>query len=588
MTKFILSFIIVFSFLGHVNAQSSDEWKTYFEKSNFLETPTYEETMSYCSKLANSSEFAKMISIGKSPQGRDINCLIISKSKQFAPVNLEDRDRPLMLIINGIHSGEINGKDASLLFLREILVTKEKANLIDNVDLLVIPIFSVDDHERRSEFNRINQIGPKETGWRVTAQNLNLNRDFLKADAPEMKALLKLFSTWLPDFFIDVHSTDGSDFQYQTTFAIEKHENTTPVISNWVKKTFNPTLVNKVNEKGFSISPFVGFLKGDPRNGIYDWAPTPRFSNGYSTLQNRPGLLIESHVLKTYKERVYSTKAVLESSIEILDSNHEKILDMSKESDEYVIDQFIDERKPYPLTFERTERYMPFNYKGVEYDLVKSEISGSEVRKFTNKTFEQEVKYFNNVVGKIKVNLPEAYIVPQEWVEIIDRLKLHGVKIEQLEENKKFIVERFKFSDVEFPKTPYEGRFVPSYKYRLFRDTVLVRNGDYIVNTNQRSLGIIAHALEPDGPDSFIKWGFFNIIFERKEYYEAYALEPIAQKMLEENESVRTEFKAKLRADNDFTNDPRKRYDFFYERTPYYDVNFNIYPVLRVIEELDD
>jgi hypothetical protein len=355
-----------------------------------------------------------------------------------------------MLVINGIHSGEINGKDASMLLLREILITKEKFNLIDNVDLLVVPIFSVDGHERRGEYNRINQIGPTNTGWRVTAQNLNLNRDWLKADAPEMQALLKLFSKWLPEFFVDVHATNGSDFQYQTTFAIEKHENTTPMISNWVKNVFNPYLVKNVEEKGYSISPFVGFIKGDPRNGIYDWVPTPRFSNGYATLQNRPGLLIESHVLKTYKERVYSTKAILETSLELLNNSYEEILKLCEESDEYAIGQYIDENKPYALTFQRTEEYDLFNYKGIEYELIESEVSGTDVRKFTGDGYEQEVKYFNKAVAKVKVKLPEAYIIPQEWEEVVNRMKSHGVIVENMNEDKSFIVEKYKLSDIEF------------------------------------------------------------------------------------------------------------------------------------------
>ncbi len=587
--KLQLYFVLILSIInGNLSAQAVDQWLTRFEKSNFFETPDYNETMEYCSELVNASEYAKMFSFGLSPQGRDINCIIVSKARQFEPDDLDERERPVLLVINGIHSGEINGKDASMLLLREILVTKEKENLIENVDLLIVPIFSVDGHERRSLYGRINQIGPKETGWRVTAQNINLNRDFLKADAPEMQALLRLYSKWLPEFFIDVHSTNGSDFQYQTTFAIEKHENTTPMIKNWVEEKFNPSITRSVEDKGFAISPFVGFVKGDPRNGIYDWVPTPRFSNGYTTLQNRPGLLVESHVLKTYKERVFSTKAVLESTLELINSDPEELLKLARDSDEYAVESFIEEARPYPLTFERSDNYEIYNYKGIDYDLVKSEISGSEVKVFNEVKFEQKVKYFNHAVSKKKIKLPPAYIVPKQWKEIVERLKIHGVLVDRLGENKKYVVEKYQFSDVEFPSKPYEGRFRPVYKHTISIDTVVVPTGDYIIGTDQRSLGIIAHALEPDGPDSFVQWGFFNIIFERKEYYESYALEPIAQKMLENNPLLQQEFKAKLRVDENFANDPKLRFDFFYEHSPYYDKNYNLYPVLRVIEELDD
>jgi murein tripeptide amidase MpaA len=588
MKKFIGIFsfaVILLSFTHKIGAQTiDDKWITLFEKSNYYETPRYTETMEYFNRLAENSKLAKFVSIGKSPQGRDIMCLILSKDKNFDAISAKQAGKPIVLILNGIHSGEINGKDASMLLVRDILITKNKEQLLDNLTLLVIPIFSVDAHERWSAYNRINQIGPKEMGWRTTALNLNLNRDFMKADSPEMQCFLKFYNSWIPDFFIDVHSTDGSDYQYVSTFAIEKHENVSPLMGDWVKNVFNPYLINSVKNKGYEISPFVGFVEGDPSKGIYDWIPLPRFSNGYTAVQNRLGLLIESHILKSYKDRVYSTKAMLESVLELINKEPNTIIEISSKSDDYALDAYLKKGYPYPLDFERTEKYDLFNYKGIGYEMIDSKVAGTKVKKFTGKPFEMEVPYHNQVKASVSVNLPKAYIIPREWKDVVDRIKLHGVIVDSLAENKKYVVEKYKFSDVTFKKFPYEGRFNPSYNYFTVKDTITANKGDYFISTYQRTLGLIAHLLEPKGLDSFVKWGFFNSIFEQTEYYEDYAIEPIAAKMYEENRLLRDEFNNKLQTDSLFKSDARQRFDFFYERTPYFDSSYNWYPVLRVVE----
>lgn len=566
----------------------SEKWLTLFEKSDYQETPDYDATVNYLKNIADYNEYAELKSMGISPQGREIYYLVVSKDKMFNAGEVRNSEKPVLLVLNGIHSGEINGKDASLLLLREILVTKEKENYLDNSVLLVVPIFNVDGHERRGAYNRINQIGPKETGWRTTAQNLNLNRDFMKADAPEMQHFLKLYNDWLPDFFIDVHSTDGADFQYHTTFALEKHENVTPKMGEWVKDKFNSYLIKTVESKGFLISPFVGFVDGDLQNGIYDWIPLPRFSNGFAAVHNRPGLLIESHILKTYKERVYSTKAIIESVLEYINAYPGKLIELVEEADEYILEKYYENKEPYPLHFERSARHDSIIYKGIKAQKVSSSIAGDKVKMFSGEPIEIKVPYFNDGATKTSVTLPEYYIVPKEWQVVIDRLYIHGIKMWPLEEDTRYIVQRYKFYNTNFPEFPYEGRFLPDYNYTEFIDTVAANAGDYIIPTNQRALGILAHLLEPKGEDSFVKWGFFNIIFERKEYFEDYAMEPIAQQMYDENIKLKREFDAKLRSDKEFAANPRERLNFFYKNSPYYDQHHNVYPVMRIIEEYND
>ncbi|BDQ03052.1 M14 family metallopeptidase [Ignavibacterium sp.] len=312
--------VILFVLLVYTASFAQNNWTTLFERSGFISTSDYNETMNYFKRLDEASDYADLFGFGRSSQGRDLNCLLVTKEdKSSIEQRIAEGKKPLekatILIINGIHSGEIEGKDASMILLREILITKEKEYLLDSINLLVVPIFSVDGHERKSKYNRINQNGPEEMGWRTTAQNYNLNRDWIKADSPEMQSMLILISTWNPDFIIDTHTTDGADYQYSVTYQVERFSNIDSQIGSWLSEKFVPYLENKVTEKGFLIFPYVSMKNWSQGldSGITDWASSPRFSTGYFALRNRPSLLVETHMIKPYKERVFATKAVLEN-----------------------------------------------------------------------------------------------------------------------------------------------------------------------------------------------------------------------------------------------------------------------------------
>jgi murein tripeptide amidase MpaA len=580
MRKYFLLLIISCVVIGQVK---ETKWQTYFEKSNFLSTPSYQETIEYFKRLEQVSSFSKLTRIGVTPQGRDLYCFIVSKDKAFSPALAKKTGKPILLIQNGIHSGEIEGKDACMLLLREILVTKEKAKYINDVILMIIPVFNVDGHERKSQFNRINQNGPVETGWRTTAQNYNLNRDYIKADTPEMKAWLKLYSSWLPDMFIDSHTTDGADYQYTVTYGIEKSKNLPPATEQWVRNKFIPFVESETGKSGYKIAPYLTFKEDDWHKGISDWASTPRFSHGYTAVQNRPGLLIETHMLKPYKDRVFGTKAMMESVIKLLAEGKKEILKLNNDADDFVVKHYVKEKNAFPLSFSLTAQSSKMNFLGIESTLEDSWITGKKLIHYTGKPVQQEIPYFDQCIVKDSVFIPKGYLVPKEFKDLVDRMKLHGVKVDELKHEEKFFVERYKFKNVKFGSLPYEGHFLPQYEFDIQKDSVLVTAGTYLINTNQRTAGIIAHCLEPLGPDSFLKWGFFNTIFEQKEYFEDYAMEPVAQKMMNENPKLKEEFLKKLESDPKMKESARQRLNFFYERSPYYDHQLNVYPVLRVV-----
>jgi len=584
MKKFFFLFLLLISSLF---SQQSDYWKTHFEKSNYLETPRYEETINYFRKFEKHSPYAKMFSIGKSAEGRNIYVLIISKDRAFTPELARKTNKPIVFIQNGIHAGEIDGKDASMILLREILITKEKSYYLENAILLVMPIFNVDGHERFSPYNRINQNGPKEMGWRTNAQNLNLNRDYMKADSPEMKAWLKFFNQWLPQIFIDCHTTNGADYQYEITYSCERYGNVHPELGEWIKNDFVPFIEDEVQKSGYLIAPYVWFRGDEIKNGIVEGVTSPRLSTGYVAIQNRVALLVETHMLKDYKTRVFATLTMLDAVIRKANQTGKNLVELINQTDKKVIDEIANRKKYLPVKFQMSNEFVPFTFKGIKYEKLPSKISGKEKIVYTGEKFEMEIPLYNKPVAVDSINAPEFYLIPRAYSNIVEILNLHGVKYEVLKSAQKYLVERYRFDEnTVWQKRPYEGRIMLTTKYETFVDTLIAEKGDYLIPVNQRAVKVIIHLLEPKSGDSFVSWGFFNSIFERKEYYEDYVMEKLAEEMYNSNENLRKEFEEKLKSDTTFANSPEQRLEFFYRRSPYFDKQWLVYPVSRVIKKL--
>ena len=565
------------------NKNFSKDWLTHFEKSNQFESPDYENTLKYFQKFQDSTPYVKIKTIGKTSQERELKVIIVSKDKTFTPEQAKKTGKAIMLIQNGIHPGEVEGKDACMLLLREILITKEKEHLLDNIILLIIPVFNIDGHERISPFNRPNQNGPKKMGWRTNALNLNLNRDYLKADTPEIKSFLNLFNEWLPDFMIDNHTTNGADYQYHVTYGIETHQNIDRGLINWIDKKYLPHLLNKVEEDGFIIGPYMEFKAGTIESGILNLPAPPRLSHGYCATQNRVCLLVETHSLKPFANRVFSTKSMMEHSISFINNNYSELVSLNLQADEETVKYYLSRKKKFPLVLQGNGKFEKFLFKGFEWYDEYSEITGSTVRKYTDKPINIEVPLFNQASSVAKTNVPPAYLIPPQFSEVIDALKVHRIKFNFIKTKKRVKVEKYRFEDVQFAQKPYEGRQLLSFKCFPFIETSEVDAGTLIVYTNQRAMRVIINLLEPEAPDSFVNWGFFNAFFERKEYAEAYVMEPYAKQMMKDNPQLRSDFYKKLNEDDSFKNNGGERLDFFYKHSPFYDNGENVYPILRMV-----
>jgi hypothetical protein len=563
----------------------SKNWLTHFEKSNQLESPDYENTLKYFQKFADNTPYVSIKTIGLTPQSRELKVIIVSKDKTFTPEQAKKTGKAIVLLQNGIHPGEVEGKDACMLLLREILITKEKEHYLDNIILLIIPVLNADGHERISPFNRPNQNGPKKMGWRTNSLNLNLNRDYLKADSPEIRSFLKLFNDWLPDFMIDNHTTNGADYQYHVTYGIETHQNIDRGLINWIDKKYLPHLLNNVEEDGFIIGPYMEFKSGTIESGIIDLPAPPRLSHGYCAAQNRVCLLVETHSLKPFANRVYSTKSMMEHSISFVNDNHKELISLNKQADRETVKYYLSAKKKFPLVLKGNGKFDKYLFKGFEWYDEHSELTGATVRKYTDKPIEIEIPIFNKANSEKKINVPVAYLIPVQFSEIIDVIKSHQIKFNVLKTTKNVKVEKYRFKDVQFAPRPYEGRQLPSFKCNSFIEKVDVEAGTLIVYTNQRQLRVIVNLLEPEAPDSFVNWGFFNAFFERKEYAEAYVMEPHAKQMMKEDSSLRNEFYKKLNEDESFRNNSGERLDFFYKHSPFYDKGENVYPIMRLLNK---
>jgi hypothetical protein len=564
---------------------ADDPWITPAEVMQLSATPDYAETMAWLRKLVNASPELEMVSIGRSLQGRDIWMVIASADKTFSAEAMRATGKPLLLAHSGIHAGEIDGKDAGLMLLRDMTVAARRSELLAKTNLLFIPILNVDGHERISAFNRINQRGPIEMGWRTNARNQNLNRDFTKLDTRGVRALIGVFRQWQPDLYLDLHVTDGADYQYDITFGGNGRKGWSPAIGDWIEDVYRPAINSVLIENGHEPGGLVFAVNGmDMKDGFLTWSGNPRFSNGYGDAIHLPTILVENHSLKPYKRRVLGTYVLMAETLDLLAREKDSLRKA------VVQDQ---ERRPHtiPLAFERDNsvvaQKVPF--KGISSERYQGQVSGEEVVRWTGQAVTETIPEVFISKPTTLIVPPAAYIIPQAWSDVVERIALHGIEVEQINEPLSTLAEFYHLPGAaiaepsDWTPNPFEGhiRIDPGEpEKQLIEITFPV--GSYRISTDQPLGELIVLMLEPEAPDSFLQWGFFLEIFTRTEYAEAYVLEPLAQRMLENDAELKERFQQKLASDEAFAKSQYQRLMWFYEQTPFYDEQYLLYPVARI------
>lgn len=566
------------------------DWQTRAEKTDYRQTPRYDETIAYSRRLDEASPLIRYQSFGKSGEGRDLPLLIASEGGTFTPEAARKAGKAVLLVQACIHPGEPDGKDAGLALLRDIAVTKTRQGLLDKVVLLFIPMYNVDGHERFGPYNRVNQNGPEEMGWRANATNLNLNRDYMKLDAPETRAWLKVWNQWKPDLLIDCHVTNGADYQYDITYIYEHHEHVPKAIVDWHRDAFDGRIFPATEKAGSMLAQYMTFRDNrDAGKGIDAFIMPPRFSTGYTPLRNSPGLTIETHMLKDYRTRVRGTYDLLMYTLEEMNKRTETLLSAVRRAEEEAVafGRSYDPARLLPLDVELTDSSVQFLLKGFEAQVDTSDVSGTKRVVFGTKPVDYTVPLYDDTKVTKAVAPPLYYIVPPQWKDVIEILSAHGLRLQRLSAPAEIEVESYRFSEVQWAPRPFEGRLRASYKISTVRERRRFAAGSVVVPVSQPAARVAIHLLEPDAPDSLASWGFFNSIFELKEYAENYKLEKLAREMLQRDEKLRQEFQERLKRDEKFAASAEARLRFFYERSPYWDRQLNLYPVARIIASVN-
>ena len=583
MRDWLLILLLAFGFAGPVEAA---DWVTPAERSDFRTTPSYADTLTYLERLQKEAPGrVRLETYGVSPQGRPMDAAIANTNGVFTPESARATKLPIVLVQAGIHPGEIEGKDAGLMLLRDFAVTGKLPHLLDHAVLVFIPVFSVDGHENSSPYNRINQNGPDSMGFRGQSQYLNLNRDYIKADTPEMRAWLKLWWRWRPDLLIDVHTTDGADFQYDLTWYLEDPHKLDAGVSGWQQQAM-ASVIPVYEKRGHLASIYLEFKNGaDPRQGLVNFGSGPRFSTGYAALQNRPGLLIETHMLKPYAQRVRAAYDLVTLMLDYAGRNAASLLEANARADAATIARAKDPTARVALTFKQDPISTPFSLKGYAFTQTSSEISGGTWIQYDQTKPETHViPNWNGLLPDTMMTPPVAYAVPAQWRDVIARLDAHDIVYRRLDCATTVAAMGYQLDNPQWGSQPFEGHLMlRDVQTRLLPRKEILPAGSVIVPMDQPSANVAIELLEPDAPDSLLRWGMLDSIFETKEYGEPRVLEKLAREMLAKDPALKAEFEGKLKNDVAFAASTQARLAFFFQRSPWFAVQkVGAYPVLRL------
>jgi len=555
---------------------ATDPWASGFEQDAEHDfSPNYVDTRAWFDKLDAASALIRIEEFGVSPEGRPIYAVIASKDGAKL-----DPKKPVLLVQAGIHPGEIDGKDAGMMILRDIAFYG-RDNLIDKVNLILIPILSVDGHERSGAYSRPNQRGPRIQGWRNTATNQNLNRDYMKLDQPEMRAVRAFANRVRPDLYLDVHVTDGIDYQYDVTFGYNGEDggwSRSPASAKWLDEHFKPAMYKALEAQGHIPGALVFAIDDrDPKKGLSDGGLGERFSNGWGAAAHVPTILIENHSLKPHEQRVLGTYVFIEESLKVLarrggDLRAATARDSALRPPEIPANFAADDKPDGTRAF-----------KGIQFEFYDSPASGGREVRWLGKP--DPVLWQMPFYGSqptLTLKRPAAYWVPAYRADLIERLKIHGVVMETLDTPRTVSVEMLRLEDPKVAAATNEGH-VPirvSKVTPLRRDWVYPK-GSVRISTDQPLGDIVVLLLEPQSSESFFAWGMVPEVLNRVEYIEGYAIAPLAEKMLAQDPELKAAFEAKLAADPEFAKNPDARLSWFYERTPFFDDRWKLYPIGR-------
>lgn len=577
-TTLLLFFLSIISCNTPKQKASDFDFITTFEKSNGTETPTYPDVITYYKNLAQTYPSISINETGMTDSGEPLHIVTYNPGAIFDFKVIRSKKR-ILFINNGIHPGESDGIDATMLLFRDLAQGKIKTP--DNTVLTTIPVYNIGGALNRNSGTRTNQNGPKSYGFRGNARNYDLNRDFIKSDTKNAETFAKIFHLVQPDVFIDNHVSNGADYQYTLTHLFTQHNKLGGELGKYLHEEMHPQLENLLKAKNWDITPYVNVWGTTPDNGWTQFMDSPRYSTGYTTLWNTLGMMVETHMLKPYKQRVEGTYELMKSMVDIIEKDGNKIRLVREKTFENQTKQ-----ENYPVQWiTDTTRVTKFIFKGFEGKFINSEITGAKrLKYYPNKPYAREINYRNYFSPATQIKVPKAYIIPKEWSRVIDLLAINNVAFKTLEKDSVITAEVYHIKDYQTSKTPFEGHYM-HYQTSINRsiEKIDFKKGDIIVSTDQKAFRYLIETLEPEAPDSFFNWNFFDTILQQKEGFSPYVWEDKAFELLAQNEELKANFEEKKK-DSIFVNNWYAQLDWIHKQSYNYEKAHMRYPVYRVIK----
>ena len=562
---------------------NSNTFITHFEKTGGLETPEYHDVINYFKELSSTYPELSVFEMGETDAGYPLHLVVYDSDGKTQLNTLKNSTKNKVLINNGIHPGESDGIDASMLLLRDIVQNDSLKKSYQNTLIAVIPIYNIGGSLNRNSHTRANQNGPIEYGFRGNTRNYDLNRDFVKQDTKNAAAFAEIFHTIDPDVFIDNHVSNGADYQYAISHLFTQHNKLGGSLGKFIETQMRPAIERSMATKNMPITPYVNVWGGTPKEGWSQFYDSPRYSTGYTTLFNTLGMMVETHMLKPYKIRVEQTYELLLSMLDFTQDHSEEIKTIRRNA----IDKIL-KKKTYPIAFEIDLQKEPsiIQFRGYEGSIRDSKVTiGKRLTYDTSKPYLAPVNYYNEYRAAKETTIPKAYILRQGWRRVIERLENNQISYTQFEKDTTLVVETMHVDDYKTRSSAYEGHYL-HYNTSIKIDSIAVRffKGDLYIPINQKGARYLMETLEPEATDSFFNWNFFDTVLQQKEGYSGYVFEDVAEQILKENTRIKDAFEAKKATDKDFAKNPRAQLNFIYKRSLHYEKAHLLLPIYKAYE----
>jgi hypothetical protein len=496
------------------------------EQSGFQETSRYADVRAFIDELVLATPRVRLEMFGRSEEGRELPLLVIGDPPADHRAAPGGPAVPTVFVMANIHAGEVEGKEA-VLHLARRLTLGDLQPLLRSAVWLFAPIYNADGNENVSLENRSEQYGPVSgVGTRENARRLDLNRDFMKIESLEARALVSLFTRWDPDVVVDLHTTNGSYHGYHLTYAPALNPNTDPRITAFTRDRLLPAVRRAMTDRhefrtydygNFAVAASLdeeleGFGPDDARKVWRTYDARPRFGNNYIGLRNRIAILSEAYSYLSFERRVRATEAFVEEIMRFVAANPADVSGLTRGADAA---QARDVPAEAGVAFALRPLPAPVEVLVGAIDMMVNQRSGRPMRiMIESVATPTSMTVYDGFISTETRRVPAEYIVPVDpsgLHEIVERkLREHGILVERREASARRSVERFVVAQVRQAPQAFQGHRTTSVTGRFERQDVDIPGGSLVVRTNQPLGRLVFYLLEPESNDGLTTWNVLD------------------------------------------------------------------------------